>query len=298
MERWSRNSLQIVFVTTLAITWSVGLSFSIDPQPAQLYGNNNNYEGGRICQRTNIWHPEELEELRGCTVIEGSLQINMVFQLRGESVSTNITFPELREITGFLMAFSTTSKLSFKTLFPNLAVIRGQELVENYALVVFKMSGMEEIGLPSLTNILRGAVWIVDNENLCYVDTVDWTKITNESSTDGVLKNKQQCPDTCPQCPRSDVYNDRNLCWSKNHCQIVPTISCGKCGGRPCFGDKTDLQCCHRQCLGGCFGPSNHQCYVCKGVVVNRPGESPVCSDKCPSGFYEVIIIMIYHQSV
>lgn len=75
---------------------------------------------------------------------------------------------------------------------------------------------MQEIGLPSLTNIVRGAVWIVDNENLCYVDTVDWTKIANESNTEGIFKNKQQCPDTCSQeCPKSDLYNDRTLCWSK-----------------------------------------------------------------------------------
>lgn len=43
--------------------------------------------------------------------------------------------------------------MSLKTLFPNLAVIRGQELIENYALVIYKMPGMQEIGLPSLTNI-------------------------------------------------------------------------------------------------------------------------------------------------
>ncbi|OXA61387.1 Insulin-like peptide receptor [Folsomia candida] len=276
--KWS-----VTFVTSLAIVWSVGFSYTIEHQ--QKLPHNE-----KICQRVSIWEWEHFDMLRGCSVIEGSLQINMVFINPSADFRQNITFPELREITGFLMAFSTPKIISLKTLFPNLAVIRGQELIENYALLIYKMPGMQEIGLPSLTNIVRGAVWIVDNENLCYVDTVDWTKIANESNTEGIFKNKQQCPDTCSQeCPKSDLYNDRTLCWSKEHCQVVPHISCPKCNGRACFGDKQD--CCHPQCLGGCYGPNPNQCQVCKGVVVNskKPGEGPICRDKCPSGLYEYL---------
>ena len=36
---------------------------------------------------------------------------------------------------------------------------------------------MEIIGLPSLTHILRGGVNIEKNNDLCYVDTIDWKKI-------------------------------------------------------------------------------------------------------------------------
>lgn len=291
MDKWNIQ-LQIVFVTSLAIAWSMAVSYTIDHQLVPPYNNNGLLEQGKICQRISIWDWQQFEQLRDCVVVEGSLQINMIFSMQNTEAPQNMSFPELREITGFLMAFSTPRLLSLKTLFPNLAVIRGQELVENYALVIYKMPGMQEVGLPSLTNIMRGAVWIVDNENLCYVDTVDWSKIANESSTDGIFKNKQQCPNTCPQCPKSDIYNDKHLCWSKDHCQVVPHISCPKCGGRPCFGDQQNPQCCHPQCLGGCYGPNPNQCFVCKGVVVNsnRPGESPMCSDKCPFGLYEVRI--------
>ena len=42
------------------------------------------------------------------------------------------------------------------------------------------MKGMEEIGLTSLTHILRGAVKIEKNSDLCYVDTVDWKAIVSK----------------------------------------------------------------------------------------------------------------------
>ena len=39
---------------------------------------------------------------------------------------------------------------------------------------------MEEIGLTSLTHILRGGVKIEKNSDLCYVDTVNWEAIVTE----------------------------------------------------------------------------------------------------------------------
>lgn len=44
------------------------------------------------------------------------------------------------------------------------------------------MPDMQEIGLSSLTSIMERGVYIAGNPNLCYVDTIDWAKITNESS--------------------------------------------------------------------------------------------------------------------
>lgn len=63
-------------------------------------------------------------------------------------------------------------------LFPNLTVIRGDSLFINYALVAFEMMHLQEIGLHSLTNIVRGSVRFEKNPALCYVDTIDWDRIT------------------------------------------------------------------------------------------------------------------------
>lgn len=51
------------------------------------------------------------------------------------------------------------------------------------------MPDMQEVGLPGLTNILSHGAWIFNNPNLCYVDTVDWTRITNDSAVNTLQVN-------------------------------------------------------------------------------------------------------------
>lgn len=41
------------------------------------------------------------------------------------------------------------------------------------------------------------------------------------------------------------------------------------------------LQCCHAECLGGCWGPGPHQCYLCLNVIHNQR-----CEARCPEGLY------------
>lgn len=99
-------------MTYLAIAWSVGFSFAFDHPQQHLYKNDDDSSSGKICQRIAIWDWPDFETmLRGCTVVEGSLQINIIFS--HSDVQLNLTFPELREITGFLMVFNT----------PNLGII-------------------------------------------------------------------------------------------------------------------------------------------------------------------------------
>jgi insulin receptor len=75
-------------------------------------------------------------------VIEGSLQINTIFDSSSDPLDiSTLSFPNLKEITGFLMLFSTQGLPTLNQLFPQLALIRGQELVEDYALLIFKMHG-------------------------------------------------------------------------------------------------------------------------------------------------------------
>jgi hypothetical protein len=72
-------------------------------------------------------------------------------------------------------------------LFPNLMVIRGHSLFINYALVAFEMMHLQELGLNSLTNILRGSVRFEKNPTLCYVDTVDWDVIAKAGKGEHVI---------------------------------------------------------------------------------------------------------------
>ncbi|ODM95622.1 Insulin receptor [Orchesella cincta] len=235
-----------------------------------------------ICQRKYIRNdPANLESLRKCKVIEGSLQIALVNPDSPEKWA-NLSFPDLREITGYVLLFDISRITTLRNLFPNLAVIRGQELIDTNALIINSV-GLQEVGLPSLTDIQRGGVYILDNSQLCYVDTVDWNLIANETSFDGIARNKpsEQCPNTCKStCPVS-TYDGRHLCWSNKDCQKVFRHHCALCNGRTCTDHG---ECCSEQCLGGCNGTSPRDCYVCKHVNFNG-----TCTEKCPSGFYEYL---------
>lgn len=82
----------------------------------------------------------ELEKLRNCTVINGFLQIVL---MDSPDSFDNYSFPELREITEYLMVFRVKKLQSLGQLFPNLAVIRGHALMHNYALVLYEMELVE-----------------------------------------------------------------------------------------------------------------------------------------------------------
>lgn len=62
-------------------------------------------------------------------------------------------------------------------MFPNLRIIGGQELIMNYALVIYQNTHLVEIGLPKLTTIINGGVRIMDNTQLCYSRYIDWSQI-------------------------------------------------------------------------------------------------------------------------
>lgn len=90
----------------------------------------------------------------------------------------NISFPELVEITGYLMLYRISGFKSLSKLFPNLAIIRGRDLFKDYSLIIYEMIDLNDIGLSNLVEIERGNVRIEKNEMLCYVDTVNWKQIT------------------------------------------------------------------------------------------------------------------------
>lgn len=76
---------------------------------------------------------------------------------------------------------------SIGQLFPNLSVIRGNSLFINYALVAFEMMHLQDVGLHSLTEIVRGSVRFENNPALCYVNTVDWDIIAKSGKEEHVI---------------------------------------------------------------------------------------------------------------
>uniref|UniRef100_A0A665TGP9 Tyrosine-protein kinase receptor n=1 Tax=Echeneis naucrates TaxID=173247 RepID=A0A665TGP9_ECHNA len=226
-----------------------------------------------------------LQTLENCTVIEGHLKILLMFRTKPEDFR-GLTFPKLRVVTDYLLLFRVYGLESLSDLFPNLTVIRGNNLFFNYALVVFEMLQLREIGLHSLMNITRGAVRIEKNPDLCYLSTLDWSKILDSMEDNYIMANKndRECGDVCPgaaigktTCQTTTInghFSER--CWSQNHCQRMCPVQCKH---RACTKDD---QCCHDQCLGGCLKPNSaSHCVACRGLQYEG-----TCVDRCPENHF------------
>ncbi|XP_069181921.1 insulin receptor [Procambarus clarkii] len=228
-----------------------------------------------VCESKRIINSvNELETLRNCRVIEGNLQIILIEDAKQINEWKKWSFPELVQITGFLLIYRVSGLRSLGQLFPNLAVIRGMTLHQNYALVIYDAMDLESVDLYSLTDILRGGVRIQNNFNLCYVNEVNWSIIIKDAS-DNVFKNNNErlCGPCHPNCPRQGKLEH---CWSAKHCQQVCEQ---KCEG----GCTPNGECCHYECVGGCKMANNpSSCSACRHF-----NSSGTCSKTCFYSFYE-----------
>uniref|UniRef100_A0A8D0CEW2 Tyrosine-protein kinase receptor n=1 Tax=Scleropages formosus TaxID=113540 RepID=A0A8D0CEW2_SCLFO len=224
-----------------------------------------------------------LRTLENCTVIEGHLKILLMFKTKPEDFR-GLSFPRLTVVTDYLLLFRVYGLESLRQLFPNLTVIRGNNLFFNYALVIFEMLQLKDVGLPSLMNITRGAVRIEKNPDLCYLSTLDWSKILDNVEDNYIVanKNERECGDVCPgavrepSCPQT-MINGRfgERCWTQDDCQRMCPPACKH---RAC---SRDGRCCHDLCLGGCRQPhSARHCVACRGLE-----HEGVCVERCPPGF-------------
>ncbi|CAI5799218.1 insulin receptor [Podarcis lilfordi] len=239
-----------------------------------------------ICPSMNIRNDiSNFRQLENCTVIEGHLQILLMFGAKTENFR-GLSFPKLTMVTEYLLLFRVYGLESLKTLFPNLTVIRGTRLFFNYALVIFEMVHLKEVGLPSLMNITRGAVRIEKNAELCYLSTIDWSRIVDSVEDNYIVANKrdEECGDICPGKAKgksvcsptviNGIFIER--CWSHEHCQRVCPSACKSQGCTP------EGTCCHAECLGSCLEPGDpEKCLACRHFSLEGR-----CVERCPAGSY------------
>jgi hypothetical protein len=236
---------------------------------------------------------KELEKYRHCRVIEGSLLISMydvdlLKEDHKEEQIQNVSLPELIEITDHLLLYRANQIKDLSTLLPKLAVIRGNKLISNYAMVIYRNKNMQTVSLPNLTTIIRGGVRIEKNPLLCYVDTIDWQRIVISSNIIDIQENQELnvCSDTCPL-----ACNNPPNCWNNEKCQKI-LVSCPKgtdeVGEKRCYkqGGKVNHPC-DEQCLGGCKdkGETQEDCLSCKNMRLPLIKNPFACRAKCPSGF-------------
>ncbi|XP_040268511.1 insulin receptor-related protein isoform X2 [Bufo bufo] len=225
----------------------------------------------------------QLRKLENCTVIQGNLQILLMFGTKPEDFR-GLSFPRLTMITEYLLLFRVYGLESLQELFPNLSVIRGTHLFFHYSLVIFEMPHLRDIGLHSLTNILRGAVRIERNQELCHIFTIDWSLLSDMEDNHYIVGNKpvEECADVCPGvlkslCVKTVISGvEEPRCWTSRYCQKV--CNCGKDTACTSGGD-----CCHPECLGGCSSPRDSwTCVACRNFFFNGQ-----CLPSCPANTYE-----------
>nr|Q25410.1 RecName: Full=Putative molluscan insulin-related peptide(s) receptor; Contains: RecName: Full=Putative molluscan insulin-related peptide(s) receptor alpha chain; Contains: RecName: Full=Putative molluscan insulin-related peptide(s) receptor beta chain; Flags: Precursor [Lymnaea stagnalis]CAA59353.1 putative receptor for molluscan insulin-related peptide(s) [Lymnaea stagnalis] len=211
--------------------------------------------------------------LENCTVIEGSLRISL-FELKALDFR-HLSFPDLREITDYLLMYRVYGLETLSKLFPNLAIIRGRELFNSYAIVMYEMRDLQDLGLVNLRTISRGGVRLTKNFKLCYIETINWTQIgVSDPEARRFINNKEQCPNSC----KDECQSKR--CWTYSDCQKGLNCQCKE--NTYCMENGS---CCHDYCLGGCKVPMNpDECFSCKEVQFNN-----TCRPQCPPGTYKFL---------
>ncbi|XP_030697921.2 insulin receptor-related protein [Globicephala melas] len=228
----------------------------------------------------------ELRRLENCSVVEGHLQILLMFTATGEDFR-GLSFPRLTQVTDYLLLFRVYGLESLRDLFPNLAVIRGARLFLGYALVIFEMPHLRDVGLPALGAVLSGAVRVEKNQELCHLSTIDWGLLQPSPGANHIVGNKlgEECADVCPgvlgatgkPCARTTFSGHTDYrCWTSSHCQRV----CPCPRGLAC---TVRGECCHTECLGGCSRPEDpHACVACRHLYFQG-----ACHRACPPGTYQ-----------
>uniref|UniRef100_A0A8C2CLB3 receptor protein-tyrosine kinase n=1 Tax=Cyprinus carpio TaxID=7962 RepID=A0A8C2CLB3_CYPCA len=208
------------------------------------------------------------ERYTGCEIVMGNLEITQM-----ESDLDFSFLGSIREVTGYiLIAMNQFSRLPLDQL----RVIRGSSLYEKeWALSVFhnfeSHSGLEDLGLTNLTEILEGGVQIVHNRNLSYAPWINWRDIVRDS--DKILSFSCGCSAIQRLWTVLLLYKMIRRCFV---CiSVTKTVCAPQCHGH-CFGTNPN-ECCHTECAGGCIGPRDTDCFACRHV-----NHSDACVPHCP----------------
>uniref|UniRef100_A0A9J8DD16 Receptor protein-tyrosine kinase n=1 Tax=Cyprinus carpio carpio TaxID=630221 RepID=A0A9J8DD16_CYPCA len=242
----------------------------------------------QVCQGTNnkltlLAQPDDhyramVRMYRNCTVVLENLEITNVQEYHDLSFLRSI-----EEVGGYVLI-----GINYVDVIPleNLRLIRGHSLFDGkYGLAVVAnfhrneslesnsiTSGLRELHMRSLTEILKGGVKIVHNPLLCNVETIQWLDIVQDDSDVNVSRG------TDPQCRRCDSGCYNGSCWAPGpeNCQTLTRLNCAEQCSRRCKGPKP-IDCCSEHCAAGCTGPQPTDCLACRDFQ-----DDGMCKDACP----------------
>uniref|UniRef100_A0A3B4ARP3 receptor protein-tyrosine kinase n=1 Tax=Periophthalmus magnuspinnatus TaxID=409849 RepID=A0A3B4ARP3_9GOBI len=206
-------------------------------------------------------------------------------------------FQTVREITDILNIQSWPQELDDLSVFSSLTTIQGRSLFKRFSLMVMRIPSLTSLGLRSLREISDGSVYISQNKNLCYHDTVNWTQlfrgnrvrvnnINNNKPRDACVGEGHVCdplcsdfgcwgpgPDQCLSC--RNFSRDGTCVSSCNFHRGVP---------REFANHNGDCVPCHAECRpqygkASCTGTGADECEACINFK-----DGPFCMSSCPAG--------------
>nr|ANP44418.1 epidermal growth factor receptor Smed-egfr-6 [Schmidtea mediterranea] len=225
---------------------------------------------------------------KNCTHVIGNVIITGI-------TNENLSFlNSIEEITGFLFLFSNSvESISLK----NLKIIRGENPwiyreVKFSLVVVSNIIGenmLKYLILPKFQVILQHNILVYNNPGMLYFkNNIHWNSILGKHQFLEIVEPHNSSNFTSKEigdlsCHSScQPHMGKRFCWgnSSGQCQIINDCVRKTCKlSSKCFlyGELKIEQCCHEECVGGCYGPLNTQCLICKHF--NNQG---ACVEKCP----------------
>ena len=191
-----------------------------------------------------------IERLKNCTIIKGSIWIILGsfegFQEWFDNFTTSgVIFSPMhpsdlnvlssvKEITGSLRIEAHHPEFTSLDVFRNVETIGGREQTSEYfsALYILK-SSLISLNLKSLKEITFGSVFIVENEELCYVDKCDWRPIVKSANRNRIIvvnnRKKQKCVAELKTCDNKCRISG---CWGPGKSMCLPFNVDNDCRGR------------------------------------------------------------------
>ncbi|XP_070569575.1 epidermal growth factor receptor-like [Ptychodera flava] len=245
-------------------------------------------------------HRGNIDRFQGCTVINGSLVIDMTTSdgdpflgIIGVKLSDLEVFKTVREVIGYVSithAFGQQTDLSF---LENLEIIHGRDLWQENALTITG-TYLRSLGMVSLRKIMRGNVFVQQNPNMCYLTDGMFDDILENRTTQTVLLEDNRSPESCrnegamchEQCTSVGCWGPGNtLCMEcRNYKVENQCIEQCNTGNGQYLISEAEKKCglCSAECLGACRGPGADQCLTCRHVK-----DGPFCRERCPVTKYQ-----------
>uniref|UniRef100_A0A4W4GP80 Receptor protein-tyrosine kinase n=1 Tax=Electrophorus electricus TaxID=8005 RepID=A0A4W4GP80_ELEEL len=244
-----------------------------------------------------------IDKFVNCTKINGNL-IFLITGIKGDmyhSISAldpehlNV-FHTVKEVTGYLNIQSWPENMTNFGVFSNLVTIGGRSLYSGISLLILKQRWISSLQFQSLQEISAGNVYITNNSQLCYYNTINWTGLFRTMGQRALLKSNKDPRECAQERMVCDKLCSEAGCWGPgpDQCLSCRYYSRGRTCVKSCnlfhgefreFANGSVCVECDNQCEKAgdktltCHGPGPDHCTKCLYLK-----DGPNCVEKCPDG--------------